>query len=516
VHNNYYFLRHLSKELSQKLTGMTLAESFSQNKDELILGFSDAEKEFYIKAVLQPDFCCLSFPPKYDRAKKNSVALFTSLLDQRVTQIRQYKNERSFSIIFENNEQLLFKMHGNRSNIIHISNNQVLALFKNKLAKDKNIDANQLDRHLTQDKEAFMGAGGNLLKIFPTFGSEVKAYLEEKNIFNLPLSEQWAIVEEVRQNLLSPKSFYITSWHNKVTLSLIEMGDVVINRQSAIEALNEFFYTYSRQYFIENERNLILRQLEKLKKQSESYIHKTSEKLKEIETSTKNEEIANIIMANLHQIPAQKEEITLYNFYNDKDIVIKLKKDLSPQKNAEAYYRKAKNQKLETNQLEENILHKTKFLKSIEKHIEHIAQVETVKELRQYMKDNQLHTDTSQQENLPYKTFHCQGFDIWVGKNAQSNDILTQKHTYKEDLWLHAKDVSGSHVIIKYQAGKKFPNTVIEKAAQLAAWYSKRKNDTLCPVTVTPKKFVRKPKGAPPGAVIVEKENVILVPPAKD
>ena len=97
-----------------------------------------------------------------------------------------------------------------------------------------------------------------------------------------------------------------------------------------------------------------------------------------------------------------------------------------------------------------------------------------------------------------------------VGKSAKNNDLLTQKYTYKEDLWLHAKDVAGSHVVVKYQAGKTFPETVIEKAAQLAGWYSKRKNDSLCPVLYTPKKFVRKPKGAEPGEVIVEREKVIL------
>ncbi|MDX5346758.1 MAG: NFACT RNA binding domain-containing protein, partial [Hymenobacteraceae bacterium] len=116
------------------------------------------------------------------------------------------------------------------------------------------------------------------------------------------------------------------------------------------------------------------------------------------------------------------------------------------------------------------------------------------------------------QETL-FKEFEHQGFKILVGKSAQNNDLLTQKHAHKEDLWLHAKDVSGSHVVVKHQAGKNFPEPVIEKAAQLAAFYSKRKNDSLCPVMYTPKKFVRKPKGAAAGAVFVEREKVILVSP---
>jgi predicted ribosome quality control (RQC) complex YloA/Tae2 family protein len=73
--------------------------------------------------------------------------------------------------------------------------------------------------------------------------------------------------------------------------------------------------------------------------------------------------------------------------------------------------------------------------------------------------------------------------------------------------------VAGSHVLLKYQAGKNFPKEVIERAAQLAAYYSKRKNESLCPVVVTPRKFVRKRKGDLPGAVVVDREDVIMVEP---
>jgi predicted ribosome quality control (RQC) complex YloA/Tae2 family protein len=75
--------------------------------------------------------------------------------------------------------------------------------------------------------------------------------------------------------------------------------------------------------------------------------------------------------------------------------------------------------------------------------------------------------------------------------------------------------VSGSHVIVKHQAGRAFPKDVIEFAASLAAFNSKRKTESLCPVVVTPKKFVRKRKGDPPGMVVVEREEVVMVTPAK-
>ena len=110
--------------------------------------------------------------------------------------------------------------------------------------------------------------------------------------------------------------------------------------------------------------------------------------------------------------------------------------------------------------------------------------------------------------SLPYREVEFNGYKIWIGKNAQHNDTLTLKYGYKEDLWLHAKDVAGSHVLIKHQAGKNFPKDVIERAAQLAAYYSKRKNESLCPVSVHLEN-VRKRKGDPPGMVVVEREEVV-------
>jgi len=118
-----------------------------------------------------------------------------------------------------------------------------------------------------------------------------------------------------------------------------------------------------------------------------------------------------------------------------------------------------------------------------------------------------------QVENLPFHEFEFKGYKILVGRNAEANDKLTLKYSYKDDLWLHAKDVAGSHVLIKYQSGKNFPKDVIEYAAGLAAYNSKRKNESLCPVAFTQKKYVRKRKGDPAGMVVIEREEVILVAP---
>ena len=80
---------------------------------------------------------------------------------------------------------------------------------------------------------------------------------------------------------------------------------------------------------------------------------------------------------------------------------------------------------------------------------------------------------------------------------------------------MHARDVSGSHVIVRNPSKETIPSPVLERAAELAAYYSKRRSDTLCPVIHTPRKYIRKPKGLAPGAVKVDKERVIMVVPKK-
>jgi hypothetical protein len=149
-------------------------------------------------------------------------------------------------------------------------------------------------------------------------------------------------------------------------------------------------------------------------------------------------------------------------------------------------------------------------------YIENIEAAENLKNLRSYLKANGLAPNTKlkiQSYKELFKRFEVEGFEILVGKNSKNNDLLTQQYAYKEDLWLHARDATGSHVVLKYRAGKKFPNSVIETAASLAAYFSKRRNETMAPVIVTPKKFVRKPKGSADGQVIVEKEEVVMVEP---
>lgn len=514
MHNNYFFIRKLSTQLKEILVGATLVECFSQNKDELIMAFALANKEdFYIQAHLTGNFSCLYFPKDFNRAKKNSVSLFQELIGSKVSDIIQASNERAFTINFQSNFQVLFKLFGNRSNIVVYKNFEVLKLFKNSLKNDKEISINSLNRDMDLSYENFLKNSGNIKSIFYTFGKVVEYYIYQQNYNELPIDEKYKIGTATLEKLDNPQ-YFITKFEGKIILSLLPIGEIQKSHHLPIDAINDFYHAHFKFNFTDKLKENLIDKINTIIKSNESYIAKSLSKIKELETAVPFEEIANIIMANLHSIPSGAEKATLFDFYRDKEIEVKFKKDLTPQKNAEILYRKAKNRPIEIERLKTNLQKKQEDLLLIQMDKDKVENVNFYKDLEPFLKEYVFEKKKSiieVEEN--FKTLEFQNFKIFVGRNAGNNDELTQKFAHKEDLWLHAKDVAGSHVIIKNQPGKPFPKSVIERAASIAAFYSKRKNESLCPVIYTPKKFVRKVKGAAKGEVKVEKEKVIMVVP---
>lgn len=517
MHNNYYFLRQLSKHLEIALKGCVVSECFSQSKDELVIRFETHERPFFIKASLLSNFSCLSFPENFQRARKNSVDLFENIIGRRIQGIRQFINERSFALMFDDDLALLFKMHGNRSNIILFEKDHAVQLFKNSIQTDSALDLSSLDRPADHTHENFIANLQNLNKVYVTFGKLVWHYLSEKGFDTQSSEEKWTMVQDTLQQLESPEKYFITDTSGTLALSLLPTGNIVKEHDEPIKAVTDFYYAYTQTFAFSKEKLNALAALKAQLQNYESYFDKTFQKLEEVQHDNNYKVWADLIMANLHVIPARAEKAVLENFYNqNQPTEIKLKKDLSPQKNAEVFYRKSKNQQIEIHRLQQALEGKEKDIEATRKKITDLESASDLKNVRSLTATFDLKSGKEKQTiPLPYHEIEFNGYRILIGKNAQSNDTLTLKHSFKDDLWLHAKDVAGSHVLIKYQSGKNFPKDVVARAAQLAAYHSKRKNETLCPVVVTPKKFVRKRKGDPAGAVVVEREEVIMVEPMK-
>jgi len=511
VHNNYYFLAQLSRQLKQTLRSFRIVSCFSQNKDELIIEFNNSSISFFIKASLTANFCCLSFPKGFSRARKNSIDLFNEVLMKTVLDVHQYENERSFSIQLTDSFSLLFKMHGNRSNVILFKDQDAISLFRNHQIADKDLKLPQLDRTIDWSREAFERHIDQLPSLYFTFGKWAWHWLDERGLKSKDIDAQWNEINLLRNSLEAPQYFLI-KYQGNLIFSLLPFSEPVKTFNEPIEALNDFYHAWSVSNTLDSEKNVIRKQLTDQIKSGKNYVEKTQHKLNELLQDNHYQLWGDLVMAHMHEMKTGMKSIQLPSFYDNSLIDIKLKEELNPQKNAEVFYRKAKNKQIEIDKLREAITHKKN---EIEKWNTSLNTLEATQDLKEVRKASTPVSSGNKntEKALPYFEFEHKGFKIWVGKNAESNDQLTLKHSFKEDLWLHAKDVGGSHVIIKHQSGKPFPKDVIERAAQLAAYNSKRKTETLCPVAYTPKKYVRKRKGDPAGAVVVEREDVIMVEP---
>ncbi len=509
-------MRQLTPALRHKLVGAVVASCFSQEKDELLLHFrlSAPNGSFYLKAILTAQFSALSFPEYFNRARANSVNLFPGIINENVLDVVQHENERSFYISLTNEKALLFKMFGNRANIVYYELSKAKELFHKKFTRDIALNLQQLHRQLLPAKSLFLEYPVAPDKLYPTFGDLPLVYLQLQGYEAASPEQKWDMIQQVKTELENPLAFYLIHQAQRTRLSLLPLGEIREQFSDPLIALQEFVRIYQSEIGFEkmyrSAHHYFTRQIQN----TTQYLTQTQAKLKTLQQEASYAQTADVIMANLINIPERTETITLFDFYQNKNRQFKLKPTESPQRFAERLYKKSKNQQLEINQLQERVQNKEEELLQLEITLQELGGIVDYKTLKAFLKEHQQTADKTQATaEEPFRVFTTAGFKILVGKSAKNNDVLTQKYTHKDDLWLHAKDVSGSHVVIKQQGGKPFPAPVIEKAAQLAAWYSKRKTDSLCPVLYTPKKFVRKPKGAAPGQVIVEQEKVMLVKP---
>lgn len=512
MQNNYHFLRHLVPALDRRFTGSVISECFSQERDELVIRLEAARGSAHFRANLSPSFTCLSLPRDFQRARKNSIALFSPLVGRHITGILLYENDRSFSWILTDGLMLVFKLHGNRSNAILFEKEKVIELFRKNIDADYRLEPSGLGRKIDYTYEAFIAHQDNLPSLYFTFGKIPWRYLNARGFGEHSLDERWSDLQALLQTLENPV-FYITRMEGRLFFSLLPVGELEQQFNDPVTALNTFHQLYLSRAGFDQEMERLNNLLAKRVQQLGDSIDRAGARLEEIQTEDKFRVWADLLMANLHRVP-DGDRIEVENFYEgNKPETIRIRKDQTLQKNAATYYAKSKKQQLEIAHLESLIAQKQRELDGMNNDLAELAKTEDIKALRSFAARHPVRSGMDDAESLPYHETTFMGFRILIGRNAQANDILLRRFGYKDDLWLHAKDVRGSHVLIKHQAGKAIPRAVIERAGQLAAWHSKRKTDTLCPVIVTPRKYVRRRKGDPAGTVVVERETVILVKP---
>ena len=515
MHLTYHFLRFLAPTLSDEFAGNTIVSCFSQSKDELILETEGLQGTRFIRAHLLPPQVYLSFPIQFHRAKRNTVSLFDAVIGEQILSCRAFSNERALKFELSSGKVLVLKLHGNRSNcLLYLPNEtEPTLIFRNAISEDKTLDWSSLDRELNLSLEHFIFLEGNVSQFLPTLGPVPRTWLKEKGYLEKTLSERWVLMEELMDLLDSPL-YALVEKEGELILSLLPETQAKATYSDPILACNELFYQALVLGSFEKDKNNLLKSYQEQLKRNQAYLKKSTEKLKELKESPPPSQLADVIMANLHAFEDTLGPVELENFYTGEQVKVSLKPNQKPQDLAASLYRKSKNRQLELDQLEKTLAAKNEQAIALQALLDRLSEATDSRGLKEFKKEHKEDLPATKNEvGSPFKVFEVEGFTIWVGKSAKDNDEMLRNFVHKDDLWLHARQVPGSHVIIRKKGMPAVPQQVVERAASLAAFYSKLKTDSLSPVIVTEVKFVRKVKGSAPGSVVVDREKVILVAP---
>lgn len=228
---------------------------------------------------------------------------------------------------------------------------------------------------------------------------------------------------------------------------------------------------------------------------------------------------ADLLMARLHEVPRGMESVELTDFEGD-TVRVELDPALSPVENAEKLYDRARRRQRAADRLPARIRAAVAERHRLESLLESLDAGEAdPEELARWV--DELRPDRSDPdgdgERLPYRRFRSSGgLEIRVGRSGRANDALTFHHSSPDDIWLHARDAAGAHVILRWNdRDQNPPKQDLIEAAILAAVHSKARTSGTVPVDWTRRKYVRSPRKAPPGTVIPDRVSTVFVEPDK-
>jgi predicted ribosome quality control (RQC) complex YloA/Tae2 family protein len=486
--NHYFFIRQLAFELDQQLRGATIEQLLSSSKDELFFQFKKEDKSHQLRLNWETNLSLLQFLTDTEHLPRQYEKQLFDAWGGVVSSVDAFIGERIIRIRLQNGLSIYLKLFGQTGNALLMQGQKVISVFRRSKQKDYEFDPTMLllDSPET-DFETIWNHLGATHKVFSqssAVGLLALDYSAKSSWFKAPRFE--ILKEEI---------------YPKYT-------ECINDTFSQLELSNHFLRIYLPFYLFDREKLRLLSPLKAALEKIEKRLADGYSRLQSLAEKDSFELKGHLLLANAHQLAKGLKEVTLENWNTPPlQVRIKLNPDISIADNATRFYEKGKNQHIEKQKLEEYIHTLHEELQQKEQKITAIESIVNLKELNKYIKKEKATSSIIH----PWRVMKFASFEVWIGKNATGNDELLRV-VHKDDLWLHARLVTGSHVVIR-NAGRKVPQNVLEQVASWAAWYSKSKNESLSPVIYTPRKFVRKPKGAKPGAVLVEKEQVIMVPP---
>lgn len=397
-------------------------------------------------------------------------------------------------------------------------------IFVNELQEFDNL---KLDKALMKTLEGISPVFARECEYFALKGEDfaVSQMLEEN------FDRLWFFLNKTRNDLKTGKNKFVTLSTKDGELKdfcfcdISQYGALMVKKdfESGCELLDYFYSSRDLASRMKQRASDLFKLIVTLSERISRRVANQKQELKECDDREKFKVYGDLIMSNLYRLEKGMAFAEVENFYEEGCPVVKipLDKRYNPTQNAQKYYNEYR--KLDTAKK-----HLTKLIQDGEEEILYIDSVfdllsratteSEIVDLRAELAE-QGYVKAPRFKGKPPKSAppisykSKSGFEILVGRNNKQNDRLTLKTAEKSDIWLHTKNIHGSHVIIRCD-GKIPDDDTILYAAKLAAYHSKGRNSAQVPVDYVQVKFVKKPSGAKPGMVIFTNNKTVYVTPS--
>ena len=305
------------------------------------------------------------------------------------------------------------------------------------------------------------------------------------------------------------------------SFSALLFSDSKTQMSTLSELLDTFYRDKAERDRVNQQASELIRRVENELEKNRKKLGKQEEELLATENAEEFRQKGELLTTFLHQVPNDQDQVELDNYYTGEKIIISLDKALTPNQNAQRYFKRYQ-------KLKEAVKHLTSLIEETRATILYLESVETslaqaslteITEIREeliqtgFIRRHQ--REKIQKRQKPEKYLATDGQTIiLVGRNNLQNDELTFKIAKKDELWFHAKDIPGSHVVI---TGNLQPSDEVKTdAAELAAYFSKARLSNLVQVDMIETRKLNKPTGGKPGFVTYTGQKTLRVTPDEE
>lgn len=548
MHRNYFLFEKQVSNIRKQLQGVRITSCFSYRKDELTLE-CQKEEHYFLKINIQSHLPYLVHETAHN-IRDPKIDLFTNLLNSRIKDIKIVRYDKKVTFVTETHMVQCIFYGSNRNIILTDLDGKIDSSFKKiknaeishptderieqfSASQIQDLEKPETDQSIADFFKQNVGGYNNLLIKELCFRSRCNSH---KRLLDLNKNE-WA---EIKLNLftvdkeIDSDPCYLYEHPTRLPifslLSLVHLDSLYV--PVVYDDLNKAWKRFLYLHFQKNQVQQKTTRCQSVIKNRIAYLNKTLKKISDFSDLEQKKKISetkgHLLQTFSNDIKRGDEQVVLKNIFSDQgeEIAIKLDPKLSVHENAARYFSKYKN--IETRKTElitkrDTFQDELNFWTNIyedSKKIDSLKKVEKLEELLTRKNAWQKGGSIKKSKVLDKSSFNRllldNKWEVLIGKNARNNDILTFKFAHKYDCWLHAQGVPGSHVII-HQADKNIdpPMTIIEKAASVAAYFSVAKTSATVPVNYTKVMYVRKPRKAEAGMVIISHSKTIFVEPKK-